>query len=95
VQLQVVFGETKDPFDYFEPTSKVSVYRKTYQHFSCPFSIENLDSDPRILPPILKNNVEGQKLKEFGRGHGKGGRKSAAHVVESGIQSILLVLPHR
>jgi hypothetical protein len=60
--------ETEDPYEYFEPTYKVSTYRKTYKHFMKPFNIENLDSDPNIQPPIFKKHRGRPRTKRIRKG---------------------------
>jgi hypothetical protein len=44
----------EDPYKHMNPRHTVMAYRATYQHFLKPMSIENLPSDPNILPPIAK-----------------------------------------
>jgi hypothetical protein len=47
--------KTEDPYKLFAEEYTVSTYRKTYNHFLWPFSIENLPSKAGILPPVFKN----------------------------------------
>jgi hypothetical protein len=46
----------------------VQLYRKTYQHFIQPVSIENLESDLRILPPVFKRLRGRPKTKRVRKG---------------------------
>jgi hypothetical protein len=46
--------EVEDPYKLFAEEYTVSTYRKMYNHFLQLFSIENLQSEPRVLPPIFK-----------------------------------------
>jgi hypothetical protein len=45
--------EAEDPFTHFAATLKVNYYRRTYEVAMPPISVENLLSDPDILPPLL------------------------------------------
>ena len=57
--------ETVDPYAYFHFAYSVRSYRKTYQSPIKPVSIEDLASDPDILPPKLCKLREQPKTKRI------------------------------
>jgi hypothetical protein len=60
--------EAEDPYKLFAEEYTVSAYRKTYEHFLRPFSIENLASTPGFFPPVFKNQRGRPITKRFRRG---------------------------
>ena len=50
------------------PRYLVQAYRETYKHFLRPMSIENLPSNPKILPPIAKKQRGRPKTKRIRKG---------------------------
>jgi hypothetical protein len=60
--------ETEDPFDYMDWKYSVDAYKKTYKHFLVPLSIEDLPSEPGILPPVAKKQRGRPKTKRIRKG---------------------------
>lgn len=81
--------EVEDPYKLFAEEYTVSMYRKTYNHFLQPFSIENLQSKPRVLlyHLSLKNSVVGLQQSEFERVLRSAKRKSVQSAKEWAIIS--------
>jgi hypothetical protein len=60
--------KAEDPYDLFYLYYTVSSYRKTYEHFLKPVSMENLLSKPGILPPVFKKQRRRPKTKRIRKG---------------------------
>jgi hypothetical protein len=61
--------ESTDPYKHFSKVYTVKLYQRTYEVAMPPLSIENLSSDPNILPPLI--------IKKRGRPREKWIRKGA------------------
>ena len=57
-----------DPFKKFRKYYKLRVYRETYSWFVQPVSIQDLESDPNIHPPIIKKQRGRPKTKRIRKG---------------------------
>jgi hypothetical protein len=60
-----------DPFKKFSVYHKLRVYRDTYSRFLQPVSIQDLESDPNIHPPIIRKQRGRPKSKQIQKGADK------------------------
>ena len=54
-----------DPFKMFSKYHKIRVYCETYSQFLRPISIQDLESDPEIYPPIIRKQYRRPKPKRM------------------------------
>lgn len=60
--------EATDPYEHFSKTYTVKYYRRTYEVAMPPLSIDNLPSDPKILPPLIVKKRGRPKEKRIRKG---------------------------
>jgi hypothetical protein len=60
--------ESEDAFEYFIPQYTTLAYNKTYEHFLILVSIENLEPDDEILPPVFQKQRGRPKTKRIRKG---------------------------
>jgi hypothetical protein len=69
-----------DPFKKFGKYHTLKVYRHTYSWFLRPVSIQDLESDPNIHPPIVRKQRGRPRTKRIRKVLIKGSTRSVVHV---------------
>ena len=60
--------EAEDPYEHFSNAYTLKSYRRTYEVAMPPLSIENLPSDPSILPPLIAKKRGRPRVKRIRKG---------------------------
>jgi hypothetical protein len=68
-----------DPFKKFSVYHKLRVYQATYSRFLWPISIQDLELDPNIHPPILRKQRGRPKSKRLQKGEENRKRKTCGN----------------
>jgi hypothetical protein len=74
----------EDPYEHFSNAYTLKLYRRTYEVAMPPLSIENLPSDPKILPPLIAKKRGRPRVKRIRKGALKRKQRKCTNCLQLG-----------